>query len=147
MDQISKKPVEILIEQYAESHQHPVNEGIHCICVPAIVWALLGLLWSLHPIVAVAASVLVLAYYFTLSKSLFFGMLLMILVMLGGLFVLPSNWVLPLSILVFVIAWVGQFIGHYIEGKKPSFLDDIRFLLIGPLFVINFLYRQYRIPL
>jgi uncharacterized membrane protein YGL010W len=50
--------------------------------------------------------------------------------------------VLPLSIAVFVVAWIGQFIGHKIEGKKPSFLDDLRFLLVGPLFVLGFLYRR-----
>ena len=49
---------------------------------------------------------------------------------------------LPLSLAIFVLAWIGQFIGHKIEGKKPSFLDDLRFLLIGPLFVLSFLYRR-----
>lgn len=147
MDEISKKPVEILIEQYAQSHQHPVNEWIHCICVPAIMWALLGLLWSLHPLLAVAVSVFALIYYFTLSFRLCLGMLLMILFMLSVLYVLPAHWVLPLSLLIFVLAWTGQFIGHYVEGKKPSFFDDVRFLLIGPLFVLNFFYRQFHIPL
>jgi uncharacterized membrane protein YGL010W len=53
--------------------------------------------------------------------------------------------VLPLSIAIFVVAWIGQFIGHKIEGKKPSFLDDLRFLLIGPLFVLGFLYRRLNV--
>ena len=55
---------------------------------------------------------------------------------------MPPMTVLPLSIAVFVVAWIGQFIGHKIEGKKPSFFDDLRFLLIGPLFVLGFLYRR-----
>jgi uncharacterized membrane protein YGL010W len=46
---------------------------------------------------------------------------------------------------VFVLAWIGQFIGHKIEGKKPSFFDDLRYLLIGPLFVLAVLYRRLRI--
>jgi uncharacterized membrane protein YGL010W len=50
-----------------------------------------------------------------------------------------------LSVSVFVIAWIGQFVGHKIEGKKPSFFDDLRFLLIGPLFVLGFLYRRLHI--
>jgi uncharacterized membrane protein YGL010W len=50
--------------------------------------------------------------------------------------------VLPVSIALFVVAWIGQFIGHKIEGKKPSFFEDLRFLLIGPLFVLSFLYRR-----
>ncbi len=48
-------------------------------------------------------------------------------------------------IAIFVLAWIGQFIGHKIEGKKPSFLDDLRFLLIGPLFVLSFLYRRLKL--
>jgi uncharacterized membrane protein YGL010W len=142
MDEVSKKPVEILIEQYAESHQNPINEVIHFICVPVIMWTFLGLFWSLHPLLAVAVSVAALIYYFTLSMNLCVGMLLMTAIMLGILYLLPSNWVLPLSLIVFVIAWIGQFIGHYLEGKKPSFFDDLRFLLIGPLFVLGFLYRK-----
>jgi uncharacterized membrane protein YGL010W len=72
-------------------------------------------------------------------------MLLMSAVMLGVLALMPPMTVLPLSIAIFVVAWIGQFIGHKIEGKKPSFLDDLRFLLIGPLFVLGFLYRRLRL--
>jgi len=142
MEEVSKKPVEVLIAQYAESHQHPVNEIIHFICVPVIMWTFLGLFWFIHPMVAVSASVLALLYYFTLSVSLWFGMLLMSSLMLALLYLMPANLILPVSLSVFVIAWIGQFIGHYLEGKKPSFFDDLRFLLIGPLFVLGFLYRK-----
>lgn len=147
MEEVSKKPVEILIEQYAENHQNPVNELIHFICVPVIMWTFLGLLWTLHPWVAVAASTAALIYYSTLSLNLSLGMLVMTLVMLAILYALPPDWILPLSIAVFVAAWVGQFIGHYLEGKKPSFFDDLRFLLIGPLFVLGFLFRRCHFPL
>jgi uncharacterized membrane protein YGL010W len=58
---------------------------------------------------------------------------------------MPAGTVLPLSIAIFVVAWIGQFIGHKIEGKKPSFFDDLRFLLIGPLFVLGFLYRRFHV--
>jgi uncharacterized membrane protein YGL010W len=81
-------------------------------------------------------------YYFGLSRPLAVGMLAMVALMLGLLAALPPAAVLPLSIAIFVLAWIGQFIGHMIEGKKPSFLDDLRFLLIGPLFVLSFLYRR-----
>ena len=70
------------------------------------------------------------------------GMGAMSLLMLALLALLPGMTVLPVSIAVFVVAWIGQFIGHKIEGKKPSFFDDLRFLLIGPLFVLGFLYRR-----
>jgi uncharacterized membrane protein YGL010W len=142
MEEVSKKPVEILIEQYAESHRHPINEVIHFICVPVIMWTFLGLFWAIHPLLAVAVTVISLIYYFTLSINLCLGMCIISAIMLGILYALPPTWVLPLSISVFVIAWIGQFIGHYLEGKKPSFFDDLRFLLIGPLFVLGFLYRK-----
>jgi uncharacterized membrane protein YGL010W len=83
-----------------------------------------------------------LVYYFRLSRPFAFGMLLLSAVMLGLLAMMPPLTVLPLSIAIFVLAWIGQFIGHKIEGKKPSFFDDLRFLLIGPLFVLGFLYRR-----
>jgi uncharacterized membrane protein YGL010W len=69
-------------------------------------------------------------------------MALMSALMLLILAALPDQAILPLSIAIFVLAWVGQFIGHQIEGRKPSFLEDLRFLLIGPLFVLSFLYRR-----
>jgi uncharacterized membrane protein YGL010W len=72
-------------------------------------------------------------------------MLAMTAVMLVILARLPAGAVLPLSVAVFVIAWIGQFIGHKIEGKKPSFFEDLRFLLIGPLFVLGVLYRRWNI--
>lgn len=139
------RTIDTLLMQYSESHLNHTNELIHIICVPAIVFTLLGLVWSIHPLAAVAVTVAALAYYFSLSRPFALGMLLMSAAMLGLLWALPPATVLPLSLAVFVLAWVGQFIGHKIEGKKPSFFDDLRFLLIGPLFVLGFLYRRLRL--
>ena len=136
------RPIDTLLAQYGESHRNPTNELIHFVCVPVIVFTLLGILWSLHPALALAASLAALAYYFKLSRPFALGMLLMSAAMLALLALMPPMTVLPLSIAIFVVAWIGQFIGHKIEGKKPSFLDDLRFLLIGPLFVLGFLYRR-----
>lgn len=142
----SRNTVHGLIATYSESHQNPVNEIIHFICVLAIVFSALGLFWAIHPFVALATTLAALAYYAVLSTPLAIGMLLMAGTMLGALALLPGAAVLPLSIATFVIAWIGQFIGHRIEGKKPSFLDDLRFLLVGPLFVLSFLYRRLHVP-
>ena len=49
---------------------------------------------------------------------------------------------LKTSLIIFVIAWIGQFIGHKIEGKKPSFFEDIQFLLIGPAWLLSFIYNK-----
>lgn len=137
--------IDVLLARYAESHQHRVNELMHCVCVPAIVLALLGLLWAASPVAAVAVVVAVLVYYLTLSSALAAGMLVMASAMLLLLAALPAGAVLPVSAGIFVVAWIGQFAGHHIEGKKPSFLEDIRFLLIGPLFVLRLLYRTLHI--
>ena len=138
------RTIDLLLAQYAESHRHPTNELIHMVCVPVIVFSLLGILWSVHPLLALAASAAALYYYDRLSPPFAAGMLALALPMLALLALMPPMTVLPLSIAVFVVAWIGQFIGHKIEGKKPSFLDDLRFLLIGPLFVLGFLYRRLR---
>ena len=141
----NERPIETLIAKYTESHLNHTNEIIHFVCVPAIVFTLLGLVWSVHPLAALAVVIASLAYYFTLSRPFAFGMLLMSAAMLGLLSLLPQQAVLPLSLAIFVLAWIGQFIGHKIEGKKPSFFDDLRFLLIGPLFVLSFLYKRLNV--
>jgi len=134
--------IHTLLAQYSESHRNPTNELIHFVCVPLIVFSLLGILYALHPVLALVAVAGSLWYYLQLSKPFAVGMLAMSILMLSILAAMPPMTVLPLSIAVFVVSWIGQFIGHKIEGKKPSFLDDLRFLLIGPLFVLGFLYRR-----
>lgn len=139
------REIDILLAKYAESHRDHTNEVIHFVCIPAIVFSLLGILWAIHPVLALAVAAGSLWYYLKLSKPFAIGMGLMSAAMLALLALLPEMTVLPVSIAVFVVAWIGQFIGHKIEGKKPSFFDDLRFLLIGPLFVLSFLYRRMRV--
>lgn len=139
------RAIDVLLARYGESHRNPVNELIHIVCIPAIVFSLLGILWALHPAVALLIVAAALAYYVTLSRTFALGMGVMAGAMLLVLAMLPDGTVLPTSIGVFVAAWLGQFVGHHIEGKKPSFFDDLRFLLIGPLFVLSILYRRIRV--
>jgi uncharacterized membrane protein YGL010W len=139
------RAIDVLLARYGESHRNPVNELIHIVCIPAIVFSLLGILWALHPAVALLVVAAALAYYVTLSRTFALGMGVMAGAMLLVLALLPDGTVLPTSIGVFVAAWLGQFVGHHIEGKKPSFFDDLRFLLIGPLFVLSILYRRIRV--
>lgn len=139
------RPVDQLLNKYAESHQNPVNEWIHFICVPAIMWTVLGLIWAIHPVLSLVSALLALGYYLYLSISFAVGMGVLAAAMLGILYLLPPAVVLPSAAGVFIVAWIFQFIGHKIEGKKPSFFDDVRFLLIGPLFVLGFLYRRLHI--
>ena len=139
------RDIDTLLAIYGESHRKHSNELMHMVCVPVIVFSLLGILWWLHPLVALAVCAGALCYYVKLSPRFAIGMLIMTLLMLGVLNAMARQAVLPLSLALFVLAWIGQFIGHKIEGKKPSFLDDVRFLLIGPLFVLGFLYRRFKL--
>ncbi|ADV51228.1 DUF962 domain-containing protein [Cellulophaga sp. E16_2] len=158
------RKIDTLLAEYGESHQTKFNIAIHYICVPVIFFSLIGLLASipvsdtvihafpefLQSYVHFGALVIVLGlfYYLSLSKTLFVGMLLFsILVLLGIDVILVSTslalWI-PMLVL-FVIAWVGQFIGHNHEGKKPSFLKDLQFLMIGPAWTMSHLFKALNI--
>jgi len=141
----ASRQVDTLLSRYSESHRHPTNELIHCICVPAIVFAVVGLVWALHPLAAFAVTVVAMVYYFMLSIPFAIGMLMMAGFFLWLLSMLPQGYIWQISLAVFVLAWIGQFVGHRIEGRKPSFLEDVRFLLIGPLFVLGVLYRRLHV--
>ena len=139
------------LDSYGESHQNPTNKTIHWICIPWIMISLLGLLASIpspfeHPWLNWGAALIAFAvvYYALLSVPLAVGMALIGTAMLAIVQVL-SGLPMPLwlsSLLIFVIAWIGQFIGHKIEGKKPSFFEDLQFLLIGPMWLLAHLYRR-----
>jgi uncharacterized membrane protein YGL010W len=137
----STRAVDALFARYAESHRHPTNKAIHWICVPAIMWSVLGVLWAASPLAAYALIAFAMAFYLWLSRPLAFGMLAVVALMVYPLTRLGAI-VLPLSIAVFVVAWIGQFIGHRIEGRKPSFVDDVRFFLVGPAWLLGSVYRR-----
>ena len=134
------RPVDQLFERYGESHRHPTNKTLHWVCVPLIVWSVLGVLWSVSPVMGYIAIGLAMLFYVWLSLPLAVGMIGVIALMVYPLTLLGDRVLLASSI-VFVVAWVGQFIGHRIEGKKPSFSDDVKFLLVGPAWLLGFLYR------
>lgn len=148
-----------LLDEYGESHQNPVNKRVHWICVPAIIVSLLGLIWSIPVTEAMSqmniagipmnwATLFIafaMIYYFTLSVQLAIGMLLVVFLLAGTGYLLATLIPLPLwgtSLLLFTLAWIGQFWGHKIEGKKPSFLKDLQFLLIGPVWLLNMIYQR-----
>ncbi|RNL95055.1 DUF962 domain-containing protein [Sinomicrobium pectinilyticum] len=152
------KTLQQWFDDYAVSHQNKTNKKIHYICVPAIFFSIVGLLMSIpaglpqriwpgeNPYVenwAVVVLILVLIFYARLSLSMAFKILLF-----SALCIIVNIWIsriAPLwlvSLLIFAVAWVGQFYGHKIEGKKPSFLKDIQFLLIGPAWVIQNLFKK-----
>jgi uncharacterized membrane protein YGL010W len=145
--------------EYGASHQNPTNELLHWICVPPIVLSVMGLLWSVpvpHLFAALSpwlnwaslAAAAALIYYVLLSPALAAGVLVafaLLLALTQALSQLP--WPLwATSLVIFVTAWIGQFIGHSIEGKRPSFFKDVQFLLIGPLWLLAAAYRRFSLP-
>ncbi|MCI9843306.1 DUF962 domain-containing protein [Flavobacterium pectinovorum] len=152
------RTLEQWFEEYAVSHQNPKNKAIHYVCVPAIYFSIVGLLMSIPsnliantfhlnvPIIenwAVAILLFVLVFYIRLSVSMaikiaFFSCICLITNYYISQFV--PLWIFSIS--VFVVAWIGQFYGHNIEGKKPSFLKDLQFLLIGPAWVVENLFSK-----
>ena len=147
------------LSEYGSSHQHPTNKLLHWVCVPPIVLAVLGFLWSL-PVPgsfstlspwlnwATLAAVVAICYYLALSPHLAAGVAVafaLLLLVTSLLAQLP--WPLWLtSAVIFVIAWIGQFAGHALEGRRPSFFKDVQFLLVGPLWLVAALYRALRVP-
>jgi len=156
------RPIDTYFAQYAENHQNGTNELIHWICIPLIVFSIFGLLWAIpFPYLkfmgqyngyfnwasfGLAAAVY---FYYKLSPVLSYVMLI---VLMGFSYLIiqlaewqktggPALWLV--CAIVFVMAWICQFIGHKIEGKKPSFLTDLKFLLIGPIWLLHFIFKRF----
>ncbi len=152
------RAIDKLLNEYGESHQNSTNKAIHWICVPIIFWTVVALLWSVKlsylglnwtlggiPVnFAMIAMVLVLIYYTTLSIPISVGMVFFSLACFALSYTIEAQVAFPLwgiALIAFVLAWIGQFYGHSIEGKKPSFLKDLQFLLIGPAWLMHFLLK------
>ena len=133
--------VDALLAHYGESHRNPTNEAIHCVAIPLIMLSLLGLLSALHPWVAYAFVAASLVYYARLSVMFLLSMAVVSAVGLALVHAMGPN-VLPISAAIFVLAWIAQFVGHRIEGRKPSFFEDLQYLWVGPLFVLSLLFRK-----
>jgi len=151
------KSIENWIEEYGDSHQNPTNKVIHWICVPLIMLSLLALI-SIIPFPIKGYTILswttiflffAVIFYLRLSISIAIGMLLIAVSMIASIYWITfiDETVWRLSLGIFIIAWIGQFIGHKIEGKKPSFFEDIQFLLIGPAWLLSFIYKKIGIKL
>jgi len=156
-----------LLNEYGESHQNKLNKTIHWFCVPLIFWSIVAivsiiprpdlfsqLFESFEINWAMLALLFIMVYYISLSFSLSIGMLIFSLVCLFSIIYVDGLLIRinapfgisQFSLFVFVVSWILQFYGHKVEGKKPSFLKDIQFLLIGPLWLLSFLYSRFKIP-
>lgn len=156
------RKIDALLSEYGESHQNKTNKAIHWICVPAIFFSVVALIASipsgfLNSILgnssfanwATVVLVLVMIYYLSLSVTLSIGMFLFSVVCLYLVSLVVTNIAMPLwqvALIIFVVAWIGQFYGHKVEGKKPSFFKDLQFLMIGPAWLMHFIYKKLGIP-
>jgi len=145
------------LDEYSTSHQNPTNILIHKICVPIIALTVLGFLWAIPlpkfirqsvgnvfshfiPMLVIGP---ILAFYFSLSTNMAIVMSIIILSACALLAIMEQKKVriFRLSLIVFILAWIGQFVGHGIEGKKPSFTEDLQFLAVGPLWTLASVFR------
>lgn len=138
-------------DEYSESHKNETNIALHYICVPAIFFSIFGLLTSIPsqflqnlipgniPLLenwAIIGVLIIFIFYIRLSVSTAIAMTAFaFLCILLSLYIKQFTNLALVCFIIFVIAWIGQFYGHKIEGKKPSFLKDIQFLLIGPAWI------------
>jgi uncharacterized membrane protein YGL010W len=135
--------VDALLNHYGLSHTHPTNELIHFVAIPAIMLSLVGMMFAVHPAIAVLFFAASMVYYARLSWRFTACMLLVSSMILAAVDALDARGLLlPVSVAVFVIAWIFQFIGHRLEGKKPSFFEDVQYLWVGPLFVLSKLFLR-----
>jgi len=151
----SQRPIDRWFASYSGDHRNATNQRIHVIAVPAILWSVIALLWCVPApgtwfrpgIWAAAGMFAAMLFYYRASRPLGLGMLIQF-----AAFSALSWWIahsfglgalLWTAVAVFVVAWIAQFVGHKIEGKKPSFLTDLTYLLIGPAWVLAKLYRKF----
>ncbi len=153
MTHASERPIDRWFSAYSADHEDARNQLLHVLCVPAIVWSVMALLYAIPtgealPVGSVAwiAAILTMVFWLRLSIRLGVGAALCMLASLAITdYVYAQFGVVTLAqaaVAVFVIAWIGQFIGHAYEGKRPSFLTDLVYLLIGPIWVLGKFYRR-----
>jgi uncharacterized membrane protein YGL010W len=141
-----RRDVDRWLGNYSEDHRNPANVLIHWICVPLIVWTAIALLWIV-PVPeflgrpgfwAGMAMFAALVFYLRLSRPLCLGGLIT-----EGLYrLLGPTGLMWLAIAVFVLAWIAQFVGHHIEGRRPAFFTDLAYLLIGPAWIVAKILRR-----
>jgi uncharacterized membrane protein YGL010W len=133
----SDRKLAAVLAEYGRHHQDARNKRLHFICVPAIVFAVIGFLVSINFGVTLICTAAAILYYnrFGPKAAMQMGAVL-ILMLLTWVTVMPAHHLASIAIGIFVIGWTGQFAGHILEGSKPSFLEDLQYLLIGPLYVL-----------
>ena len=149
-------------DAYGESHQNGTNKLIHWFCIPLIIFSLFGMLmaipfpeslFGLYFNAAGFVHFLSLVFYLPLSFSLFVGffivgsLLLFVNFKIFQAIGMDNGEMALIALGIFVLAWIGQFVGHKIEGAKPSFFEDLQFLMIGPAWLLQFIYKKFGVEI
>ena len=122
-------------DEYSESHQNKTNKAIHWVCVPTILFSIIGILAHFSALLTTLLLLLSFVFYARLDLVLAVAMAALLVVMAWLIYTLPVG--VGFYIGLFVLAWIGQFYGHKVEAKKPSFFKDLQFLLIGPVWCMD----------
>ena len=129
------KTINQWFDEYSESHQNKTNKAIHWVCVPTILFSIIGILAHFSALLTALLLILSFVFYARLDLVLAVAMAALLVVMAWLIYTLPVG--VGFYIGLFVLAWIGQFYGHKVEGKKPSFFKDLQFLLIGPVWCMD----------
>lgn len=129
------KTINQWFDEYSESHQNKTNKAIHWVCVPTILFSIIGILAHFSALLTALLLLLSFVFYARLDLVLAVAMAALLVVMAWLIYTLPVG--VGFYIGLFVLAWIGQFYGHKVEGKKPSFFKDLQFLLIGPVWCMD----------
>ena len=150
----NRREVDRWLGSYSEDHRNATNILIHWVCVPLILWTVIALLWTV-PVPAVlgrpglwagVAMFAALSFYLRLSRAL--GLAMFVAFVALGIVTealyrsLGPSLLIWLAVGVFVIAWIAQFIGHHVEGRRPAFFTDLVYLLIGPAWIVAKIMRK-----
>jgi uncharacterized membrane protein YGL010W len=150
------REIDVLFAEYAADRQHPSNRLIHWVCIPLILFSILGLAWSIpfphldflgryNGFLNWASFLIAISgyYYYRLSAILSYMMLLLVFALslivvqfekwelAGG----PALWLVCTVVLLIAVA--GLFLGQKIEGRKRSFLSNVKLVLIGPIWLLE----------
>ena len=143
-----RREVDRYLGNYSEDHRNALNVAMHHVCVPLVVWSIVAVLWVVpvppgigrQGLWAALALVGAFGFYLRLSRPLAFATLLAFALLFAITELmyraLGASGLLWTAVGVFVVAWIGQFIGHHAEGKRPSFFTDLVYLLIGPIWLV-----------
>lgn len=151
-----KKSAETWFTEFGAAHRYPAHDIIHWIAVPVSFASLVGFVWTIPVPEAwrdsvpwfnwtLVALLLVTAAYAALSPALGAGMTFILSIcysafVLIELFVPWPVW--QVSLVAFAAAQLALLIGDLLNARRFSFLRSLRFLFIGPAWLVSRVFQK-----